>query len=255
MIGSTILHKSSCNSSMDWAKEVAPQAAHGTLLLADVHRSPRGRHGRQWYAQPGQLLLTYILKPTPEQIRPVDQVKPAPLHALFMGISNSILAPLRALDARCVLKWPNDVYINNKKLAGVIIEPLWMGETLCAVIVGIGANINNVFAEGGTLGPIATSIREHSEVDHDLTLLQEAVSAELTTRYSEWEQRQYHALYTAWRDAQGFVGRPLSVNLNNGTVMTGVMDGVRSNGDLIIRTADGKRQDLAFTDVVVWTPL
>ena len=251
MIGSPIYHKTSCGSTMDWGKEVARDASHGTLLLADNHITPRGRHGRQWFYQDGQLMLTYILKPTTADLRSAKNSY-VPLSSLFMAISNSVLNVLRSLDKDCVLKWPNDVFLENKKLAGTIIEPVWEGKTMTAAIVGIAVNVNNTFAEDGPLNTIATSIAMHTSEQYDLQNLRQQVSMELANQYNRWQSGEYAAIYQQWRQAQGYMGNTVSVHTNTGEILTGLMHDVYPNGDLGLQLSDCSVRHLAFTQVAFW---
>lgn len=237
---------------MNWGKEVVHTAPHGTLLLSDDHVTPRGRHGRQWYYQPGQLMLTYILKPEPGNLRTKNSTHTQPLSSLFMAITSSVLNVLRTLEPDCLLKWPNDIFLHNKKVCGIIIEPVWEGSRLIATIVGIGININNTFSEEGTLSSIATSITMHTGKKYDLQNLRLLVSKELSAQYMRWQSAEYEHIYQQWRQAQGYMGNKVSVHTNDGALVEGTMHDVFPNGDLGLEQRDGKVRRLPFTQVAFW---
>jgi BirA family biotin operon repressor/biotin-[acetyl-CoA-carboxylase] ligase len=237
---------------MDWGKDVLSTAPHGTLLLSDDHATPRGRHGRQWYYQPGELMLTYILKPEMKHLRTTDPIHSQPLSSLFMALTNSVLNVLRTLEPNCLLKWPNDVFLYDKKVCGIIVEPVWEGSRLIAAIVGIGANINNTFSEGGPLSTIATSITMHTKQQYDLQKLRLLVSKELNAQYTRWQNSEYEYIYQQWRQAQGYMSANVTVHTNDGMLVTGIMHDVYPNGDLGLKQSDGKVRHLPFTQVAFW---
>ena len=129
-----------------WAREGAP---HGALVVAEHQRAGRGRWGRAWDDAPGQsLMLSLVLRPalTPERVG---------LVGLAAG-----LALAEALDAFGVgagLKWPNDVRVGGRKLAGVLAEASWAGRR-AVVVLGIGANVEQT-AFPPALAGRATSLR------------------------------------------------------------------------------------------------
>lgn len=128
--------------ALEWAKKGAPDLA---VVLADEQSSGYGRRGRRWYTPKGEALaLSLIIQPTITESR-----LSAPTRA---GVS--LLLRLTALGAVAVMdtfrdeykldaniKWPNDVLVNGYKLAGILVEALWMGEILTGAVIGIGVNV------------------------------------------------------------------------------------------------------------------
>ncbi len=122
-----------CGSTNDEAARLARDgAAHGTVVIAERQTSGRGRDGRAWQSPPGGLYLSAILRPT---LALVD----VPPLTLAIGIGACDAA--RVHGAAAQLKWPNDVYVGGKKLAGVLVEAQSQATRLESVIVGIGVNL------------------------------------------------------------------------------------------------------------------
>jgi len=116
-------------------------APEGSLFVADEQTAGRGRRGTSWLAQPGEsLLFSVLLRPTLE----LGQVSALTL-AIGLALRDAV-APL--IESEPQLKWPNDLYVNQQKLAGVLVESQLQGERLQAVVVGVGLNVaTRIFPE------------------------------------------------------------------------------------------------------------
>jgi BirA family transcriptional regulator, biotin operon repressor / biotin---[acetyl-CoA-carboxylase] ligase len=130
----------SVSSTLDVAHAIAADAPSGTLIVADEQSSGRGRHGRRWTSPPGAgLWITLIERPT--DARSLDVL------ALRCG-----LLAAEALDALATgpigVKWPNDLYVGGRKLAGVLIETRWRGTSPEWVAIGFGLNVATPEQEG-----------------------------------------------------------------------------------------------------------
>jgi BirA family biotin operon repressor/biotin-[acetyl-CoA-carboxylase] ligase len=120
-------------STLDVAHRIGPDAASGTLILADEQTAGRGRHGRRWSSAPGAgIWLTLVERPT--DARALD----------VLSLRCGLLAA-EALDdlagAPIGVKWPNDLYVGALKLAGILIETRWRGTAPDWVAIGMGLNV------------------------------------------------------------------------------------------------------------------
>ncbi len=134
----------SVGSTMDVAHELASRgAAAGTLVIADEQRSGRGRGGKKWSSPPRGIWLTLIERPRDT----------AALDVLSLRVG---LAAARALDAFTAeptrLKWPNDIYLDRRKLAGALAEARWRGDRLDWVAIGLGVNTESPPSESNAAG-------------------------------------------------------------------------------------------------------
>ena len=150
-LGRPLFYQAVTGSTNDDALAAARSGApHGSLFVADEQTRGRGRRGNSWLAAPGENLLFSVL------LRP--QLELAQVSALTLAIGLALrdaVAPLVAQETQ--LKWPNDLYVGGKKLAGVLVESQLQGDRLQAVIVGVGLNVaTQQFPE--ELGARATSL-------------------------------------------------------------------------------------------------
>lgn len=137
MIGNHIVYFESCSSTNDEAKIGDLHGdEEGTVYITDLQTKGRGRMGRDWHNQEkAGVALSILLKPviSPSQILPVS---------LLAGLSVcKALEEVTGLP--CQVKWPNDVIVNGKKIAGILIEMSTVGEMVQYIVLGIGVNCNN----------------------------------------------------------------------------------------------------------------
>jgi BirA family biotin operon repressor/biotin-[acetyl-CoA-carboxylase] ligase len=124
-------------STNDEAKRAARQGApHGATWVAEMQTAGRGRQGRAWVSAPGEGLLASVL------LR--DELVPSrlPQTALVAGLAVRDAVARAAPEARVTMKWPNDVLVGPKKIAGILVEAITVGSRVDAVVVGIGVNVH-----------------------------------------------------------------------------------------------------------------
>ena len=134
-LGATIIRHETCASTNDVASDLASQGAnHGTVVVADAQSCGRGRQGRSWHSPPGlNLYMSCLLRP---ELPPRD----TPPLTLVAGIA--LVEAVSEFGVSAAIKWPNDVRVRGRKLAGVLTETKTRGALLDHVIVGMGVNIN-----------------------------------------------------------------------------------------------------------------
>jgi BirA family biotin operon repressor/biotin-[acetyl-CoA-carboxylase] ligase len=134
-LGRPLMYQAVTGSTNDDALLAARSGApHGSLFVADEQTAGRGRRGNAWLAAPGESLLFSVL------LRPELELGQVSALTLAVGLAlRDAVAPLIAASAQ--LKWPNDLYVEGKKLAGVLVESQLQGERLQAVVVGVGLNV------------------------------------------------------------------------------------------------------------------
>jgi len=211
MIGEPRIHHRVTDSTNERARELAGEgAAHGTLVTADEQTAGRGRQGRTWTAAPGEALLMSVV------VRDLE-----PRHSLLplmaaLAVSEAAEA---VSDVRCAIKWPNDVWVDRRKLSGILVEARpaagW-------AVVGIGLN---------------TGVREFPEELRDtattLSLPQPDVALPpLLTALDRWLAADSDEVLPAWRERDALEGSP--VRWNDGE---GIARGVDDSGSLLVETA------------------
>jgi BirA family biotin operon repressor/biotin-[acetyl-CoA-carboxylase] ligase len=238
-LGCQRIELASCGSTNDEAARLARAGAkHGTLVIAERQTSGRGRDGRVWESPPGGLYLSAVLRPP----MPIVDVPPMTL-AIGIGLCEAV----RTTGAPAVLKWPNDLLVADRKLAGVLVEAQSQGNRLEAVIVGIGINLTgelpDAVAETGiTLAEAAgTTIDREPFLERMLALVERwvdrYVSVGIEPIIPAWQERM----------AVGLHARAMI----DGAPLTGCVAGLDADGALLLRDEAGKVHRVRSGDVEV----
>jgi BirA family transcriptional regulator, biotin operon repressor / biotin---[acetyl-CoA-carboxylase] ligase len=215
----------------------------GAVLVADHQRAGRGRLGRTWQAPPGASLLVSVL------LRPGPSANP---HGATQAVA---LAARTACDrlagVRADLKWPNDLLVGGRKLAGILAEAVVSGAGVEAVVVGMGLNVRWGDGVPAELAERMVSLNHLTDRLVDRDALLEAFLAELTRRVAQWELDPGE-LVADYRDALTTVGQTVRVEQPAG-VLVGMATGVTDDGHLVVE-ADGRRHEISAGDVVHLRP-
>ncbi|MBB5074825.1 BirA family biotin operon repressor/biotin-[acetyl-CoA-carboxylase] ligase [Nonomuraea endophytica] len=227
------------STNADLAQAARGGAEQGAVLIAETQLAGRGRLGRVWNA-PARSGLTFsvLLRPT------VPQVRHGWLPLLFGVAAASAVRRLAEVDVR--LKWPNDLLIGERKLAGVLAERIDD-----AVVIGMGLNVSLQPAELPVETATSLAVEEAACVDRDPLI--RAVLRELESHYRDWTEADGDAdacgLRAAYQASCATIGRRIRVELPGERVLEGVATGVDPNGHLQVE-ADGKGHTLSAGDVV-----
>lgn len=232
--------------AMALARDGAPE---GVVLVADVQTAGRGRLGRTWTAPPGSSLLLSVL------LRPPAGVAEAVTMVAGLAMAEAVGA-VAGVDAR--LKWPNDLVVGERKLAGILAEADWpAGATISggwrrpdphervAVVVGIGVNVNwpEVPDELADL-LVACNHVAGRPVDRDALL--DAFLERLGARYADL--RAGTVPIADWRARSATLGRRVRIDLGGDDVEGTAVD-VDAAGRLVVDTLEGERRTFAVGDV------
>jgi BirA family transcriptional regulator, biotin operon repressor / biotin---[acetyl-CoA-carboxylase] ligase len=211
-------------------------AAGGAGLVADHQTAGRGRLGRSWAAPPGaSLLVSVLLRPAtfPAAVA-VDQA-----YRLTMAAG---LAAVRACEevaaVRPDLKWPNDLVVDDAKLAGLLAESVVEGDALRALVVGMGLNVTAAPAEG------ATALADHATGPVDRRTLLDAWLERLDARLDALD-----GVLADYRPRCATLGRDVRVERPGGAALAGRAVDVTDAGHLVF-DAGGERVAVAVGDVV-----
>jgi BirA family biotin operon repressor/biotin-[acetyl-CoA-carboxylase] ligase len=221
MFGTPRRHYRSTDSTNTRARELAAAGApHGTVVTADEQTSGRGRQGRTWTAPPGKALLYSAI------VRPLEKH-----HAMLpLAVPLAVCEAAEQLrpDLKCKVKWPNDIHVNGRKLAGVLIEARpqdgW-------AVIGVGLNLSIHPDEfPPDLRDTAVSIFEGDQE----TLLN--ATEVLSQHLDHWVCADPDAVLEEWRKRDALLGREVAWEGGSG-----VADGVDSRGYLLVVTPGGDR--------------
>ncbi len=220
-----VAHTSSTN---DLAKQAARAGApHGSTWVTEEQSEGRGRQGRRWKATPGEGLLFSVL------LRPHCDVRRLPPVSVVAGLAMAEAIRLYVPEARPLVKWPNDVLIRDRKVAGVLVETAGSATGAPAVVVGIGVNVyarefppdlastaTSIVLEGGRVPSRADLLADLLErLDQDIPIAIERGLGLLAARLAACDGLRGCPV----RSAQG---------------EDGIAEGIDESGRLLVRRAD-----------------
>jgi BirA family biotin operon repressor/biotin-[acetyl-CoA-carboxylase] ligase len=228
----TVRHFEEIGSTNTEALEQAKAgAAEGLVVVADHQSAGRGRLGRTWSAEPGSALLVSVLLRPP---LPIDEV-PVVLMAAGLAACDAVEA---AAGFRPKLKWPNDLVVGDRKLAGLLTEST--GDPEPAVVVGLGLNVTAGAYPGGLEQP-ATSCEEEAGRPVDRAELLVGLLTALESRYSSvLTPGGRTATLEAYRADSATLGRRVRVELTGGDALEGEATAVADDGRLVVVDAAGQ---------------
>jgi len=242
VIGRMAYTYDSVGSTNDVAHRLARQGTpEGTIVLADVQTAGRGRMGRRWEAPAGSsLLFSLVFYP---------RLEPQQTNRLTMccalGVAEAIL---ETTGLPATLKWPNDVLVHGRKVAGILTETGLTGDRLDWAIVGIGINVNFDRHALRDLAPQASSLA--SEAGHRVSRQQllHALLKRIETRLPELDRPDL--LVEAWRSSLSTLGHRVAV-ATTGAIVRGLAEAVDRDGALLIRDDLGRIHRFLAGDVTI----
>lgn len=217
-------------------------AAEGTVVLASRQTDGRGRLGREWDSPEGGAYLSVILRPVA-----VPSVVASIALAMALGVSRG----LRALGFSPEVKWPNDVLLGGRKVAGVLLEATGEADRLAWVVVGVGINVHPPQSGGADnaawLGEIKPGIR--------VAEVAAAALDGIASAYVDWVSRGFGALKAEYEELATMNGCEVTVRDLAGKVQaTGTACGVDNDGRLLVREHSGATVAIAAGDVTLREP-
>lgn len=229
----TVEHHASIGSTNDRARELPLECDLPALVIAEQQTAGRGRGENRWWTGAGSLAFSVVVDPQALGLSP--QLLPRLSLAAAVAVVEAVQPWLSA--GRLGLRWPNDVYLDQRKLAGVLVEQPAAART----VIGVGLNVNNSLAEApDDVQAVASSLVDLTGRAHDRTELLLAALAALEQHLAELaaDPIRYGRRF---QDLCLQVGQTLTVEAGRERV-TGVCEGVAADGALRLATSTGRRQ-------------
>ena len=227
------------STNADLLTEARDGAPFGSVLVTEHQTAGRGRLGRRWDAPPGSSLLVSILLPPalaaghPQRLTQAVALAATEACERVAGVSPT-------------LKWPNDLLVGNRKLAGILAESLVTGGALTAVVVGLGLNVNWPQEVPEELTDRMTALNHEVGHDVDRLALLDALLAALAA--TDWP-----GLARAYRARLATLGSDVRVDLGSSQLI-GRADDVTDAGELVVVASDGRRHQVTAGHVVHQRP-
>lgn len=240
--GQKLIKLNEVDSTNDYLKERLSKSTpvkEGTVIMAVDQKRGRGQRGNSWVSEAGKnLTFSILLKPS--FLTPDEQ------FYLNITISWSIVQALQPiLGDRLSIKWPNDIYVDEKKLGGILIENLISGSKWKESIVGIGINVNQNHFEGL---PNACSIKQLLQEEYSLTDLLYELCRRIEANYTELKTHGVSRLQTFYVQYLFGLNQVREFSINGIRVQGKIVD-ITRKGQLMI-DFDGHTANFDFKEIV-----
>ncbi|MDH7507465.1 MAG: biotin--[acetyl-CoA-carboxylase] ligase [Candidatus Thermoplasmatota archaeon] len=228
IIGKEILYFKSINSTNDYAKKIAEKRKkEGIVIVADIQTKGRGRKNRVWFSSSGGLWFSIVLRP-----------KIPANYGMFLTMiaSISVVQAIKKLTGISpVIKWPNDVLINGKKVCGILTEFDVKKNLINYAVVGIGININNKINK--QIKKIATSLSIEVGVNISRIKFLKTIIKCFDKYYKNLNIYNFIKIKNLWSLYAKIIGKKVKI-MENGNTLTGIISDVDNYGFLILKTKD-----------------
>ena len=228
---------SSNDEALAWAADGAPDLS---LVYAEEQTSGRGRMGRAWFTPPGAALaFSLILRPKEIERENIG---------LFSGLGAlALVSALRKYGIAAQVKWPNDVLINRRKTAGILVETVWMGAEAESVVLGMGINVApESVPPPEMLNFPATCILSEAPTPVERFDLLHSLLAELISLRPRLASE---AFLRAWDESLAFRGETVQVWAGEAEPILGQVAGLETDGSLRLSLGGGEIRGVRFGEV------
>jgi BirA family biotin operon repressor/biotin-[acetyl-CoA-carboxylase] ligase len=229
------------DSTNNYAKELIrhKKAGNGTLVITGFQSDGRGMHGNTWESEPGSnLTFSIILYP--------DWIKAERLFYISKFISLSVFDFLKTILTDVTIKWPNDIYAGDKKIAGILIENEIIRDSINYSVIGIGLNVNQDHFTKKTSNPVSMKI-----LTGKLFNLDELLNGLLTClekRYEELKSENYAKIATDYLNHLYRFDKLYDYKTEQGIIKARII-AVGRSGELVLCTDDSKIVSYMFKEI------
>lgn len=216
---------------------------HATIVRALAQTAGRGQRGNSWESEPGQnLTFSMLLRPAGVDAAAQFFIS----EAVALGVADTLAELLsdHPEAGEVAVKWPNDIYVGNRKICGILIENTLTGRTIDRSIAGIGVNVNQQLFVSDAPNPV--SLTQLTGRRYELRPLLENIGAAIEANMAE-DPGQIHSRYIArlWR-REGL--HPYTIT-DTGTRIMARIAGIEPTGRIILAHADGTTAPYAFKEI------
>ncbi|UCB57526.1 MAG: biotin--[acetyl-CoA-carboxylase] ligase [Candidatus Omnitrophota bacterium] len=238
IIGRKVLSYNVVDSTNTTAFSLARQGAPcGTAVFAEGQKKGRGRRGRGWVSPTSKgIYLSLVLRP---------HISSNEASLITLLAAASCAESIRSVcGLKALIRWPNDILVNNKKVCGILTEIETEGNRVKFIILGIGINV-----ERSKLPPEAGTLRKETKRDFSRLDLARELLQHLDKHYRNFERRGAEDLIREWKNLSAFSGRRVKVFLAHKTIEGQAQD-IDDEGALIVRLDSGFREHVTSADIV-----
>ena len=227
-------------STNNYAKQlIMSDVEEGTVVLAQFQKNGRGQQGNFWESEADKnMLATIILFP--------DFLNAAKQFVISKIVSLSLVEFLKSRIKNVSIKWPNDIYVDEKKIAGILIENTINGDKLFSSLVGIGLNLNQEIFLSDAPNPV--SLKQITGIDYDIEDVTSEIQELVLTWYEKIESGNYSEIDSAYY-SQLFKINQWAKYSKNKTLFEAKIIGIGEFGQLQLEKRDGTVEEFMFKEV------
>lgn len=239
ILGKKIVYLPSCHSTNDIAAELVRNNSfsEGVVVITDEQTAGRGQRGTHWVTSKGKnFTLSIVLTPTFLAIKEQFLLS----EAVALGVRNY----LSNYTGNSEIKWPNDLYVNNLKIGGILIENSIQGTRIAHSVVGIGLNINQTHFEVPRATSLSLVSGQEFILPRELPVLLQSIEAQylrLRNGHSNDIQNEYLANLLGYQKNR--------IYRHGSLLFEGVIQGIATSGQLRIRVEDGIIHEFGMKDI------
>lgn len=241
-VGKPTLEFQSIDSTNNYAMDLITNGnpSEGTTIITQYQTAGKGQYGRKWESEEGKnLMLSIILKPT---FIPVSKQ-----FDLTIMTSVSLAMLLESyIDKSIYIKWPNDIYINKKKVCGVLIQNTMKKNNMEYSVIGIGINVNQSSFSSDLPNP--TSMRIESSENINLQQLRDKLYSTIESNYITLKNQGVEKLKEAYEERLFLRNEKHTFIVQEDQEMIGAITGVKDDGQLTLET-NGQQHSYQMNEI------
>lgn len=238
----TFIHLNETHSTNSYLRELImreKEQPEGTVVITDYQTAGRGQKGNSWESERGKNLTFSIL------LHP-NHIPLGKQFILSQLISIAIVGVLKKYDRHFTIKWPNDIYWKEKKIAGMLIEVDLTGSSLSNAIIGIGININQRHFKSDAPNPV--SLTQITGKEHNLSELLEKILDSIVDEYNKYTPDNEEEIRQKYM-ALLFRNKGVYPYLYGEEIFNASIEGIEPNGQLILKKENGSIHTFAFKEI------
>ncbi len=237
-VGQSIYFKESVSSTQNFIRHLGEEGVGpGTVVLAEKQLKGKGRMGRDWVSPLGGIYLSCLFRPQFILVNEICQI------ALVMSLA-CVKAIKKQTGIAAAVKWPNDIYIGNKKIGGILCEANSKADKISFISVGIGINVNTK-----KLPSVATSLASVAKRNFSKKSITKEILRQIEACYLKLEAGKNKDLLESWQEHCFLWGRRLRVKILN-KVVEGEAFGIDEHGYLLLRRDTGLIDKIVSGDII-----
>ncbi|MBN3040038.1 MAG: biotin--[acetyl-CoA-carboxylase] ligase [Candidatus Omnitrophica bacterium] len=237
-IANEVYYQDSLPSTQDYIWQLGLKGAkEGQVVFAETQNRGRGRMQRQWLSPRGGIYFSLLLKP---EFLPLNDI---PKINLLISLA-CLKAIERITGIKCRLKWPNDIYLKDKKLAGILCEVNAEADKVHFVVIGVGVNVNSKDLPRGAVSLFLEAKKIFSRLQ-----ITKAILEEIEKYYLKAKAKGFSKILKEWQNHCYLWGKKVRVKIFDKLIEAEAI-GIDKNGYLILKKENGQEEKISAGDII-----